>query len=684
MSFGLTAKERMAQLQTKNAKDAPPPKAAPGNAVKKPGNNVAKPATDAPKPGEAKKPETKDVPKPAEPKKPDAAKPSPGDASKPQAPQVPKKDEPKPPEAKKPEVKEPPKPTEQPKKPEAKPAEAKPKEEPKTPEPAKPKDEPKAPQPTKPKEEPPKPEVKPKEEAKAPEPAKPKDEPKKPEAKPATEPPKPAEQQKAPEPAKTEAKPTEAKPAAAPTATKEPEKPKEEAKPAAPAKPKEEPPKPAEAKPATDQAKVDEKKPTEPPKQAATQPTQPAKPAATEPAKPAADKPAVAADEAKKQEPVPVKPAPQPKTDVFGSIFYFSGMGSLLGSALAEGVYVPESGQKTALDADAVEAASAKRRAINKTEQVVITARNQAQALSTDFRNLQSLLESVPTFGEPLQAQPLDRRGVDQPIHGHVYFRQTEHIPLQAPPSRHGRAHVVPEVSQEAHISATYTTTVQRFPGAKQVLPTAAHPEMHTGPQYQQQQPPPRPYSDHSVAQPHHEPPPHSQWVQPPPPSRSPHPVQPTHHPPAAPAHHDRAQLSHADYGLEAPSQPWQDRYGRGTGQASDAARSPRPFGADVDAGGIKPWQLSHVRGLEAKGYHLVAQPEHDVDADSSSYAPYLVSDRTFNVDRKKTFKRGIEDHHAIASTPYGVHQPAFRPPSTGATYPFAPAVESTMPYCDL
>jgi len=35
--------------------------------------------------------------------------------------------------------------------------------------------------------------------------------------------------------------------------------------------------------------------------------------------------------------------------------------------------------------------------------QIVVTARNQAQALSTDFRNLQSLLESVPTFGEPLQ-----------------------------------------------------------------------------------------------------------------------------------------------------------------------------------------------------------------------------------------------------------------------------------------
>jgi len=57
---------------------------------------------------------------------------------------------------------------------------------------------------------------------------------------------------------------------------------------------------------------------------------------------------------------------------MIGSIFYFSGMGSLLGSALAEGVYVPESGQRTALDADAIESALAKRRAINRTEQVTV------------------------------------------------------------------------------------------------------------------------------------------------------------------------------------------------------------------------------------------------------------------------------------------------------------------------
>lgn len=187
------------------------------------------------------------------------------------------------------------------------------------------------------------------------------------------------------------------------------------------------------------------------------------------------------------------------------------------------------------------------------------------------------------------------------------------------------------------------------------------------------------PYAD----QPHHEPPPPGRWAQPQ--TRSPH-FDQTHHPAPAASHQpERAPVaSHADYGLEAPSQPWQDRYGRSGGQATDTARSPRPFGGELDAGGIKSWQLSHLRGLEAKGYQIVAEPEHSVDADASSYAPYLVSDRSFNVDRQKTFRRGMGDHQLPASSPYGVQQTSFRPPSAGAQYPFVPAVESTMPYCDL
>jgi len=63
-----------------------------------------------------------------------------------------------------------------------------------------------------------------------------------------------------------------------------------------------------------------------------------------------------------------------------------------------------------------------------------------------------------------------------------------------------------------------------------------------------------------------------------------------------------------------------------------------------VDTGGIKPWQLSHVRSLEAQGYRLVSVPEHqNVDADSSSYAPYLVSDRTLSADRQVLAYRCIQ-----------------------------------------
>jgi len=52
------------------------------------------------------------------------------------------------------------------------------------------------------------------------------------------------------------------------------------------------------------------------------------------------------------------------------------------------------------------------------------------------------------------QAQPLDRRGIDQPIHGHVYFKQSD-VTLQAPPTKHGRAHGAPDVSQDSHVTAT-------------------------------------------------------------------------------------------------------------------------------------------------------------------------------------------------------------------------------------
>jgi hypothetical protein len=122
-------------------------------------------------------------------------------------------------------------------------------------------------------------------------------------------------------------------------------------------------------------------------------------------------------------------------------------MGNLLGSALAEGVFVPERSRSAALDADEVEkkikgAPGSQRNG----EGIVATARAQAHVLSNDFRQLQALLETMPKFGdtpidgsllpssaETAATKPVDRRAVDQPIHGHVYFQQPDRPAHQHP-----------------------------------------------------------------------------------------------------------------------------------------------------------------------------------------------------------------------------------------------------------
>jgi len=69
----------------------------------------------------------------------------------------------------------------------------------------------------------------------------------------------------------------------------------------------------------------------------------------------------------------------------------------------------------------------------------VVTARGQAQHLSTDFHKLQSLLESLPIFtgaGGSSAAVAADRRNeLDQPIHGELYFRCKERFPVQPSPT---------------------------------------------------------------------------------------------------------------------------------------------------------------------------------------------------------------------------------------------------------
>jgi len=140
----------------------------------------------------------------------------------------------------------------------------------------------------------------------------------------------------------------------------------------------------------------------------------------------------------------PSKDAPNPSAtpgstfrgkgdDFYNSIFYFSGMGSVIGTALAQGVYVSEQNRRNAIDPDDV----ARKGGGRETEHLVVTARGQAQNLSTDFHKLQSLLESLPIFtGAGGSSAAADRRNeLDQPIHGELYFRCKERFPVQPSPT---------------------------------------------------------------------------------------------------------------------------------------------------------------------------------------------------------------------------------------------------------
>jgi len=119
--------------------------------------------------------------------------------------------------------------------------------------------------------------------------------------------------------------------------------------------------------------------------------------------------------------------------DFYNSIFYFSGMGSVIGTALAQGVYVSEQNRRNAIDPDDV----ARKGGGRETEHLVVTARGQAQNLSTDFHKLQSLLESLPIFtGAGGSSAAADKRNeLDQPIHGELYFRCKERFPVQPSPT---------------------------------------------------------------------------------------------------------------------------------------------------------------------------------------------------------------------------------------------------------
>lgn len=133
------------------------------------------------------------------------------------------------------------------------------------------------------------------------------------------------------------------------------------------------------------------------------------------------------------------------------------------------------------------------------------------------------------------------------------------------------------------------------------------------------------------------------------------------------------------------PTQPWQERYGQ-TEVAKFAA--PRPFsstGGEIESKGIKPWQMSHLRTLEVKGYHIVSDTEPDA---IKSYAPYLVSDRSQGADRQlSSFQH---QHRVGGSSPHPT--PGIEPPVAATSYkppdavnaPFAQSLEASVGYSDL
>ena len=140
--------------------------------------------------------------------------------------------------------------------------------------------------------------------------------------------------------------------------------------------------------------------------------------------------------------------------DFYNTIFYFSGMGSVIGTALAQGVYVSEQNRRNAIDPDDVGRKAGGR----QTEQLVVTARGQAQNLSTNFNKLQSMLESLPIFtgAGGSTAVVADRRNeLDQPIHGELYFRCKERFPVQPSPTPISQPQVNP-LESRGNYSATY------------------------------------------------------------------------------------------------------------------------------------------------------------------------------------------------------------------------------------
>jgi len=98
----------------------------------------------------------------------------------------------------------------------------------------------------------------------------------------------------------------------------------------------------------------------------------------------------------------------------------------------------------------------------------------------------------------------------------------------------------------------------------------------------------------------------------------------------------------------------------------------------------------------------MAAAVDEQLDGEVRSYAPYLVSDRTLNADRRQTFQRSAGPGSGSATdvylsspavsgsnrgpSPYQQQQQPrpYRPASGAGNYPFSSNADNSLPYCDL
>ena len=442
----------------------------------------------------------------------------------------------------------------------------------------------------------------------------------------------------------------------------------------------------ADAKP----AKKDVKKPAETPKSSgetnvgadkkpkAEQKIETKAPAAAEPEKPR---------EVRKRPPQPplkrqVKAIPD---EFFDNLFYFSGMGTVVGSALSKGVYVPKRHTSTALEVEVIEQYEAQRDdAIARSVRVVKRARNEAVDLAEELRKLQALLAGLPTFGGGETTQTSSRM---PPLPTAVAAPRRIDIP-----ALDMIAKKVESVAKD--IPAPPPQLAAKF----QPPPPAPKPAA----------PAPQPAASAKSA-----------FV-----------------PVRAPAESRVPPITNggvSDVGVfkgmvdsKPPHQSWQDRYAK---KPVADQQPPKPFGSATGGGeipsGLKPWELSRLRGLEARGFEFSHEktqsgadhsdafyhggshmtdsepPQRQAagarDDDIASYAPFLVSSRSLKhdiTDQLQHDKRPAmmtSPRHVMASPRNVLASPrnVMASPRNLLTSPApqmlaSPVSSSGLPYCDL